>query len=70
MIAKHPAAEVVFELGFTPNAMNLNNVVKEKINSKEIAQDMKMVGNEIECNGDDVEMTLIDTVKDIVATLL
>ena len=44
ILAKHPEAQVIFKVGYTPNAMNLNNVIKDKLNSD---QDT-MVGNEIE----------------------
>jgi hypothetical protein len=67
IIAKHPEAQVIFEMGYTPNAMNLNNVIKDKLNSD---ADTKMIGNEIECMNEDVENTVLDNVKNIVSSIL
>ena len=67
IFAKHPDAQIIFEMGYTPNAMNLNNVIKDKLNSE---QDTKMIGNEIECMNEDVENTVLDNVKNIVSSIL
>ena len=47
--------------------MNLNNVIKDKLNSD---SDTKMVGNEIECMNEDVENTVLENVKNIVSSIL
>ena len=36
IFAKHPEAQIIFEMGYTPNAMNLNNVIKDKLNKEQI----------------------------------
>ena len=60
---KHPAAQVVLEIGYIANARNLQHRVKEQL----VNDNVKMSRNEFAC---DNEGKLIDNIKQIAASYL